>query len=171
MVALQSKMTVYAALAAMLALMGGIIYYASLDNVDLEKVEIHLTDVVLSNVNTVDNKAEFDVTFLVSNPSEKTFTVSVIQYQLWGGNTLLGSAQYSNTDRALPGRVLFYPDAEIPLKSTLVLSKSTLDEGVYQSIIDSEGKFSKLSAEGSITTESSWSTIDKEFKTELYAPD
>ena len=34
--ALQSKMTVYAAIAGVLGLMGGIVYYASLDNAELE---------------------------------------------------------------------------------------------------------------------------------------
>ena len=43
--ALQSKMTVYLAIAGVFALMGGIIYYASLDNVDLDLVEIELTSV------------------------------------------------------------------------------------------------------------------------------
>ena len=45
--ALQSKITVYAAIAGVLALMGGIVYYASLDNVQLEQVEIELTNVEL----------------------------------------------------------------------------------------------------------------------------
>ena len=44
---LQSKLTVYAAIVGVLALMGGIVYYASLDNVSLEQVEVKLTDVTL----------------------------------------------------------------------------------------------------------------------------
>jgi len=43
--ALQSRLTVYAAIAGVLALMGGIVYYASLDNVSLDQVEVELTDV------------------------------------------------------------------------------------------------------------------------------
>ena len=64
----------------MLALMGGIIWYASLDNPDLEQVEFKLTDVEVINVNKVENTAKLTVTFLVKNPSEKTFTVSLIGY-------------------------------------------------------------------------------------------
>ena len=104
--ALQNKMTVYAAIAGVLALMGGIVYYASLDNVELEQVEIELTSVELRDVSTVKNQAKFDVTFLVKNPSDKTFTVSVIGYQLYGDGVLLGSGQYSTADIALP--VIFY---------------------------------------------------------------
>ena len=59
-------------------MMGGIVYYASLDNVDLEQVEIKLTSVELVDVNTINDQARFNVTFLVKNPSDKTFTVSLI---------------------------------------------------------------------------------------------
>ena len=160
--ALQSKMTVYAAIVGVLALMGGIVYYASLDNVELEQVEIELADVELRDVSSVKNQAKFDVTFLVKNPSDKTFTVSLIGYQLYGDGKLLGSGQYSTADIALPGRAVFYSGAEVPLKSTFILSKSEENSDIYQAAI--EDRISNFSAEGSITTESSWSVIEKEFK-------
>ena len=161
--ALQSKITVYVAIAGVLSLMGGIVYYASLDNVQLEKVKIELTNVELKDVNTINNQAEFDVTFLVKNPSDKTFTVSLIQYQLYTNGILLGSGQYSTADIALPGRALFISGAEIPLKNIFVLSKSEVSSQIYQDAI--ENKINSFSAEGNITTESSWSVIEKEFKT------
>ena len=64
--------------------MGGIFYYGSLDNVQLEQVEIELTNVELRDVSTIDNQAKIDVTFLVMNPSDKTFTIPLIEYQLYG---------------------------------------------------------------------------------------
>jgi LEA14-like dessication related protein len=161
--ALQSKMTVYAAIAGVLAMMGGIVYYASLDNASLEQAKIELTSVELRNVNTVNNEAKFEVTFLVMNPSDKTFTVSLIEYRLYGDGTLLGSGQYSTADIALPGRALFIPDAAVPLKSTFVLSKSDVNSEIYQAAI--ENGINSFTAEGNITTETSWSTIEKEFKT------
>lgn len=160
--ALQNKMTVYAAIAGVLALMGGIVYYASLDNVDLEQVEIELVSVELRDVSTVKNQAKFEVTFLVKNPSDKTFTVSVIGYQLYGDEVLLGSGQYSTTDIALPGRAIFYSGAEIPLKTTFILSKSETNSEIYQAAINNQ--ITSFTAEGSITTETSWSTIEKEFR-------
>lgn len=160
--ALQNKMTVYAAIVGVLALMGGIVYYASLDNVDLEQVEIELASVELRDVSTVKNQAKFDVTFLVKNPSDKTFTVSVIGYQLYGDEVLLGSGQYSTADIALPGRAIFYSGAEIPLKTTFILSKSETNSEIYQAVIDNQ--ITSFTVEGSITTETSWSTIEKEFK-------
>jgi len=161
--ALQSKITVYAALAGVLAMMGGIVYYASLDNVHLEQVEIKLTSVELKDINTIDNQARFNVTFLVKNPSDKTFTVSLIGYQLYGDGILLGSGLYSTADIAMPGRAAFFPGTEVPLKSVFVLDKSEVNSEIYQAA--TENKINNFSAEGIITTESSWSLIEKEFKT------
>jgi len=161
--ALQSKITVYAAIAGVLALMGGIIYYASLDNVDLELVEIKLTDVKLLGVNTIDNQAKFEVTFLIKNPSEKTLTVSVIDYQLFGDGVLLGSGLYSTADIALPGRALFYSGAEVPLKNTFVLNKSEVSSEIFEKAINEE--IVNFTSEGNITSQTAWSETDKDFKT------
>ncbi|MGY5143508.1 MAG: hypothetical protein ACW9XH_03410 [Candidatus Nitrosopumilus sp. bin_32a] len=161
--ALQSKMTVYLAIAGVFALMGGIVFYASLDNVDLDLIEIELTSVKLLEVNTVNNQAKFEVTFLVKNPSDKTLTVSLIDYQLYGDGKLLGSGLYSTVDIALPGRALFHSGAEIPLKNIFVLSKSEVNSEIYEDVINE--RITSFAAEGNITTQTSWSEADKDFKT------
>lgn len=160
---LQSKMTVYLAIAGVFALMGGIIYYASLDNDELALIEIELTNVELLDVNTVDNQAKFEVTFLVTNPSDKTLTVSQIDFQLYGDEKLLGSGLYSTADIALPGRALFYSGAEIPLKNIFVFSKSEINSEIYEDAINE--RIINFSAEGNIITQTTWSETDKNFKT------
>ena len=144
-------------------MMGGIVYYASLDNEALEQAEIRLAGVELTDVNNLTNQAKFDVTFNVKNPSEKTFTVAVIGYQIYGDGKELGSGQYSVVDIALPGRAVFYPGAEIPLKSIFVLSKADVGAEVYEAMINNE--IDSFTVEGLMTTQTSWSTIDKEFTT------
>jgi hypothetical protein len=161
--ALQSKLTVYLAIAGVFALMGGIVFYASLDNDELALIEIELASVELLDVNTVNNQAKFEVTFLITNPSDKTLTVSQIDFQLYGDDKLLGSGLYSTADIALPGRALFYPGAEIPLKNTFVLSKSEVNSEIYEDVINE--RITSFSAEGNITTQTSWSETDKDFKT------
>ncbi len=146
----------------MLALMGAIIWYASLDNPELEQVEIQLTDVEVLSVNKVENTAKLTVTFLVKNPSEKTFTVSLIGYQLYGDGELLGSGQYSTADIAMPGRAIFSTGSEIPLKNTFELIRSEVNNEIYQAVLDDN--ISNFTAEGVITTESAWSVIEKEFE-------
>jgi len=155
-------MIVYASIAGLFGLMGIIIWYASLDNSQLEQVEIRLSSVEVKDVNSIENSAKLEIVFLVKNPSEKTFTVPVIGYQLYADDQLLGSGQYSTEDIAMPGRAVFYPDSEIPLKNTFVLIKSELNSETYQAVLD--GRINSFRAEGIITTETSWSLIEKEFK-------
>ena len=155
-------MIVYASIAGLFGLMGIIIWYASLDNSQLEQVEIQLSSVEVKDINSIENSAKLEIVFLVKNPSEKTFTVPVIGYQLYADDQLLGSGQYSTEDIAMPGRAVFYPDSEIPLKNTFVLIKSELNSEIYQAVLD--GRINSFSAEGIITTETSWSLIEKEFK-------
>ena len=162
--ALQSKMTVYLAIVGVFALMGGIIFYASLDNVELEQIEIELTSVELKEINTVDNQAKFDVTFLVKNPSDKTLTVSQIDYQLFGDGELIGKGLYSTADVSLPGRAIFYSGAEIPLKNIFILSKSEINSEIFEDAINE--KITNFSAEGKITTQTAWSEIDIDFNTD-----
>mgnify|MGYP000256440330 FL=1 len=160
---LQNKKTVYAALVGVLALMGGIFYYGNLDTVQIEQVEIELTNVELIDVDTTNNQAKFNVTFLVKNPSDKTFTVPLIGYDLYGDGVLLGSGQYSTVDISMPGRAALFPGVELPLKNIFVLEKSEVNSEIYQDVI--ENRINSFSAEGSITTQSTWMTVDIEFKT------
>ena len=160
---LQSKLIVYLAIVGVLVLMGGIIFYASLDNDELAQIEIGLTDVKLVDVNTANNQAKFEITFLVKNPSDKTLTVSQIDFQLYGDGKLLGSGLYSTADIALPGRALFVSGAEIPLKNIFILSKSEVNSEIYEDATNE--RITSFSAEGKIITQTSWSEADKDFKT------
>ena len=155
-------MIVYAAVAGLLGMMGIIVWYASLDNPELEQVEIKMLNVEIKDVNKIENVAKLEVTFLVKNPSAKTFTVPLIGYQLYANGKLLGSGQYSTEDIAMPGRAVFYSGVEIPLKNTFILKKSEVNSEIYQGVLD--GNLSSFSAEGMITTETSWSLVEKEFK-------
>mgnify|MGYP000147058868 FL=1 len=159
---LQSKLTVYAAIVGVLGLMGGIVYYASLDNVSLEQVEVELTDVTLREAG--ENEAKFTLTFLVKNSSEKTYVVPVIEYQLYGDDVLLGSGKYSTEDVALPGRAQIFGGAEVPIKNTFVLNKDEITSEIYQSVINNE--ISNFVAEGMIITQSTWSVAETEFRSE-----
>ena len=160
--ALQSRLTVYAAIAGVLALMGGIVYYASLDNVSLDQVEVELTDVTLREAG--ENETKLTLTFLVKNSSEKIYVVPVIEYQLYGDDVLLGSGKYSTEDVALPGRAQIFAGGEVPLKNTFILNKSEVGSEIYQSMISNE--ITNFMVEGMITTQSTWSVAETEFRTE-----
>ena len=159
---LQSKITVYAAIVGCLGLMAGIVYYASLDNVSLEQVQVELTDIALREAG--ENEAKFTLTFVVKNSSEKTFVVPVIEYQLYGDDMLLGSGKYSTEDVALPGRAQIFGGAEVPIKNTFILNKDEINSEIYQSVINNE--ITNFVAEGIIITQSTWSVAETEFRTE-----
>ena len=94
-------MIVYAAIAGLLAMMGGIVYYASLDNPELERIEIELSNVEILDVNNIENRAKLQTTFLVKNPSEKTFTVAIIAYELFADGKSIGTASDSDVQLLL----------------------------------------------------------------------
>ncbi|TBR25685.1 MAG: hypothetical protein EPO63_01445 [Candidatus Nitrosotenuis sp.] len=144
-------------------MLGGITWYASLDNPQLGMAEIQLTTVKVVNTNTVDNRAILEVSFAIKNPGGKTFTVSNIDYELFANGKSLGKGSYSTEDIALPGRAAFYPDSQIELPTTfnLVLSDNNADE--YNSIIN--GQDLKFNAKGKMVVESAWSLVEKDFET------
>jgi len=143
--------------------MGLIFWYGNLDAPEIEQVEIEIIDVEVISVNKVASTAKLTLTFLVKNPSETTFTVSVISYELYADGALLGSGQYSTADIAMPGRAIFSSGAEIPLKNIFELEKSEINDEIYQAVLDDD--ISSFKAEGVITAESAWSIIEKEFDT------
>ena len=53
----------------------------------------------------------------------------------------------------------------MPLKNTFVLTMTDVGQDTYDAMIN--GDITDFVAEGSITTETSWSIVEKEFRTEL----
>ena len=156
-------MVVYAAIAGMLALIGFFAWYASLENPELEKVELDLIGVEIGDVNKVENTAEVKITFLITNPGEKTFTVALINYDLFADGEFLATGQYSTADIPMPGRPIFSPNGPpIPIENRFELQKSEISDELYQAVLDE--KISKFKVEGMITTESAWSIVEKEFE-------
>ena len=116
-------------------------------------------------VNSIENRAKLQTTFLVTNPSEKTFTVANITYDLFANGNPIGSGQYSTEDIAMPGRAAFYPGATIPLKNTFVLVLSDINAPEYQTITSGQGV--KYSVEGTVLVETAGSLIEKEFQSSM----
>ena len=157
------RIILFVAIFALLGMMGGGVYYASLDNPKLEQAAIELSAVELRDVNTMENRATMTVTFLVTNPSDITFTIPLIAYELFGDGVSLGSASYSTQDIAMPGRAAFYPDTEIPLDSKFSFVLTDVNEAVYEKTVT--GQSVEYSAKGMITVESAWSIVEMNFDT------
>lgn len=143
-------------------MLGGITWYASLDNPQLGMAEIQLTNVSVQSVNSIEGTANLEVGFLIKNPSDKTFTVSNIDYELFANGKSLGKSQYSVQDIPLPGRAAFYPGAEIELPSIFKLIHTDTNSDEYNAIIN--GQPIKFSAKGMVVVESAWSLVEKQFE-------
>ena len=151
------------AIIGLLGMMGGGVYYASLDNPKLEQAVVELSVVELRDVNTIENRATMTVTFLVTNPSDLTFTIPLIAYELYGDGVSLGSSSYSTQDIAMPGRAAFYPGTEIPLDNKFSFVLTDVNETVYEKIVT--GQSVQYSAKGMISVESAWSIVEMNFDT------
>jgi len=161
----QGRAIVFAAIGGLFALMGGMVYYASLDVPALESAEIELVNVNLEDVNSIENRIKLEIVFLVKNPSEKTFTVPLITYDLFADGKFLGRGAYSTEDIAMPGRAAFYPGSEIQLKNFFRLELSEENKEQYNSII--RGENINYGAEGMFIIENAWSLVEKEFQSSM----
>jgi len=65
----------------------------------------------------------------------------------------------------MPGRAIFSPGAEIPLKNFLDLARTEANSDVYQMIVD--GDSIQYRVEGNITLETAWALIEKDFQSSL----
>ena len=140
----------------------GYYYYANLDVPELEKVQLDLVAVKVLEVNSIDKRANLEIDFLVTNSGKKTATISNINYELFVNGKDVGNGQYSTEDIALPGRALIYPSQSITLTGAfnLVYTDRVADE--YFAITN--GEQVSYMAKGSLTVESAWATVDKQFE-------
>lgn len=161
----QSKITVYAAIAGVFGLMGAIFFYSTLDYAALESAEINLIDVEIINLNETKDQAKISVTFLITNTSDKTITVGMIDYKILIDGDEFGEGQYSAMDVALPGRAVFSPNEQIPLKSTMIVEKSESNSENFEKLVNNG--VIEISAEGILTTQTTWTVAETEFSTKL----
>ena len=151
------------AIFGLIAMLGGGVYYASLDNDDLESATIELTSVEILDVNSIENSATLAVIFTITNPSDLTFTVPVITYELYANGNVMGAGAYSTEDIAMPGRAAFYPGTEIGLESWFSLKLTDENQQQYYAIISGENI--DYDAVGILTVESAWSIVEPPFDT------
>jgi LEA14-like dessication related protein len=161
----RGRVVISAAFAGLFAMLIGFYYYASLGNPDLEKVQLDLDSVKVLEVNKVDQRAKLDVIFLVSNPSDKTLTVSSIHYELLVNDKTVGNGDYSAEDISLPGRALITAGGQIPYSSifNLVYTKNISEE--YSAVTNNENV--TYTVKGTATIKSAWTEIDKQFESVL----
>ena len=158
-------MILYVAIGGLFVFMFAMVGVSLLDIPELEKSQLRLGSVEVTDVNTIDNHAKLKISFLITNHGERTFVIPVISYELFANGKSIGTSSYSVEDIPMTGRAPFYPGAEIPLDSYLkiFLTESNSDE--YLAIIN--GESIEFSVKGQYTIETAWQLIEKEFDSPL----
>lgn len=143
----------------------GLIQYASLDNPQLEMVQLDLVSVKVLEINSIERRATLELTFLITNPSEKTLTTSNINYELFVNDKDVGNGEYSTEDIAMPGRAAIYAGKSVELSNKFNLVYTDQIAKEYSAIVN--GEQISYRAKGIISVESAWSIVEKPFEVTL----
>ena len=159
---LQSKMILYVAIVALLAFMGGIVYFSSFDFPELEKSEIQLSSVEIIEVNNFENYIILEPIFGIKNSGDKTVTIPLLSYKFYADGKFVGTSNYSTEDIPLTGRALLTTGLEIPFTTEIKIKLTEEIENEYMKIANGEDV--EYSASGVYTIQTAWQTIDVEFE-------
>ena len=158
-------MIVYAAIGAMFAFMGGIVYYSTFDLPELEKSELELLSVNVTEIDSIENRLYVDVVFGITNHGERTVTVPQIGFELFANGKSLGSSSYDVSDIPLNGRALMLSGMQVPLVGEITVNQTDDVKNIYEAI--AAGESLDYSATGQYTIETAWQVIDIQFDSSI----
>jgi len=158
-------MIVYAAIGAMFAFMGGIVYYSTLDFPELEKSELDLLSVNVAEIDSIENRMFLDVVFGITNFGERTVTVPEISFELFANGKSLGSSSYSVSDIPLNGRALMMSGMQVPLVGEITINLTDDIKDIYEAIASGESVDYRVT--GQYTIETAWQVIDVQFDSSI----
>ena len=160
-----SKMIVYAAIGAMFAFMGGIVYFSTFDIPELEQSEIELLSVNVKEIDSIDNRMTLNLVFGITNHGDRTVTVPEISWELFADGKSLGSSSYSVSDIPLTGRALLTSGLQVPLVGEITVNQSDDIKDVYEAIAAGESLDYRVI--GQYTIETAWQVIDVQFESSI----
>ncbi len=158
-------MIVYAAIGAMFAFMGGIVYFSTYDIPELEKSELELLSVNVVEIDSIENRMYLDVIFGITNYGERTVTVPQISFELFANGKSLGSSSYDVSDIPLNGRALMLTGMQVPLVGEITINLTDDIKDVYEAIANGESVDYRVI--GQYTVETAWQVIDVEFDSSI----
>jgi hypothetical protein len=154
-------MIVYAAIGAMFAFMGCIVYYSTYDIPELEQSELELLSVNVVEIDSVQNRMFLDVVFGITNHGARTVTVPEIGFELFANGKSLGSSSYSVSDIPLNGRALMMSGMQVPLAAEITINLTDDIKDIYEAI--AAGESLGYRTIGQYTIETAWQVIDIQF--------
>lgn len=158
-------MIVYAAIGAMFAFMGGIVYFSTFDIPELEQSELELLSVNVKEIDSIDNRMTLNLVFGITNHGDRTVTVPEISWELFADGKSLGSSSYSISDIPLTGRALLTSGLQVPIQSEMTINLTDDIEDVYNAIAVGENLDYRVV--GQYTIETAWQVIDMQFESSI----
>ena len=158
-------MIVYAAIGAMFAFMGGIVYFSTFDIPELEQSELELLSVNVKEIDSIDNRMTLNLVFGITNHGDRTVTVPEISWELFADGKSLGSSSYSISDIPLTGRALLTSGLEVPIQSEMTINLTDDIEDVYNALAAGENLDYRVV--GQYTIETAWQVIDMQFESSI----
>ena len=155
----------YAAIGAMFAFMGGIVYYSTYDIPELEKSELELLSVNVAEIDSIEDRLYLEVVFGITNYGERTVTVPEISFQLFANGKSLGSSSYSVSDIPLNGRALMLSGMQVPLVGEITVNQTDDVKNIYEAIAAGESLDYRVI--GQYTIETAWQVIDVQFDSSI----
>lgn len=157
-----------ALIAAIAAVALAIIFYPLIvfTPIDVEKVRIELTRVLVDEDTSTEQELAMRLTMTVTNNNTMTLTTSKIDYELFADGDLVTVETLSYEDVPVNGRPALFPSSRVPLTHTFTLEYSDDNAAIFERIMNNSTQI-EWSIRGTAAIESGTTQVTKDFQASL----